>query len=183
MASPDTARETNAKIDEHWIEHLNDGSHVLIRPIRPEDREREAEFIRNLSPQSRHFRFLGAVKEASPALLDTLLQTDHSHRMAFVALAYQDGKLIEVGVSRYAASEENGHCECAVTVADAWQRRGLGTALMRHLIETARQNGFQQMYSVDDAANTHLQTLAHELGFQRTRDPEDATLVIHRLEL
>jgi len=156
---------------------------VLIRPIRPEDREREVEFIRNLSPQTRHFRFLGAVKEVSPALLDALMQADYSHRMAFVALVHQDGKLVEVGVSRYAASEEKGHCECAVTVADAWQHKGLGSALMRHLIDTARQNGFTQMYSVDTAANTQLQALAHELGFQRTRDPQDATQVIHRLAL
>lgn len=178
-----TSPVADVEVDEHWIEPLSDGSHVLIRPIRPEDREREVEFIRNLSPQARHFRFLGAVKEVSPALLDTLMQADHKHRMAFVALVHQDGELIEVGVSRYATTEENGQCECAVTVADAWQHRGLGTALMRHLIETARQNGFKQMYSVDAAANTHLQALAHDLGFQRTRDPQDATQVIHRLKL
>ncbi|RMH85891.1 GNAT family N-acetyltransferase [Pseudomonas sp. AOB-7] len=183
MPSLYDTQQTDARVDEHWIEHLNDGSHVLIRPIRPEDREREAKFIRNLSPETRHFRFLGAVKEVSPALLDSLLQADYSHRMAFVALVHQDGELIEVGVSRYASTGENGQCECAVTVADAWQHRGLGTALMRHLIDTARQNGFKQMYSVDSAANSHLQALAHELGFQHARDPQDATQVIHRLEL
>lgn len=173
----------NTEGEDHWIEHLNDGSHVLIRPIRPDDRQREVEFIRNLSPQTRHFRFLGAVKELSPAQLDSLMEVDYAKRMAFVALVHQDGKLIEVGVSRYAASDDSGQCECAVTVADAWQHRGLGTALMRHLIATARQNGFTQMYSVDATANTHLQALARDLGFQRTRDPGDASQVIHRLQL
>jgi len=182
MPSSHSPRPADAA-DEHWLEPLSDGSHVLIRPIRPEDREREVEFIRNLSPQARHFRFLGAVKEVAPALLDALMQADYSHRMAFVALAHQDGKLVEVGISRYAATQDKGQCECAVTVADAWQHRGLGTKLMRHLIDTARQNGFTQMYAVDAAANTHLQALAHDLGFQRTRDPQDATQVIHRLKL
>ncbi|GAB6389793.1 N-acetyltransferase family protein [Stutzerimonas marianensis] len=183
MPSPVDIHQADAPSDEHWIEHLNDGSHVLIRPIRPEDREREAKFIRNLSPETRHFRFLGAVKEASPALLDELLQADYRHRMAFVALVHQDGELIEVGVSRYASIGDNGQCECAVTVADAWQHRGLGTALMRHLIDTARRNGFKQMYTVDSATNAHLQALAHELGFQRIRAPLDATQVIHQLDL
>lgn len=187
MASPHTTHRvlpgSGAEADEHWIEPLNDGAHVLIRPIRQEDREREIEFIHNLSPETRHFRFLGAVKEVSPSLLDHLMQVDYRHKMAFVALAYQDGKLIEVGVSRYAATEEHGKCECAVTVADAWQHRGLGTALMRHLIETARQNGFKQMYSVDAAANTHLQALARDLGFRSARDPQDAALMIHSLQL
>lgn len=53
MPSFDSARQVEAKSNEHWIEHLNNGSRVLIRPIRPEDAEREADFIRNLSPQSR----------------------------------------------------------------------------------------------------------------------------------
>ncbi|MNT48663.1 Acetyltransferase Pat [compost metagenome] len=162
---------------------MNDGSHVLIRPLREEDREREIEFIRNLSPEARHFRFLGAVKEVSPALLEQLMQVDYRDKMAFVALVHQDGKLIEVGVSRYAASEERGQCECAVTVADAWQHRGLGTALMRHLIETARQNGFKRMYSVDAVANTHLHALARDLGFCSTRDPQDVAQLIHSLQL
>jgi len=143
MPSPHSTGQADDAVDEHWIEQLNDGSHVLIRPIKPEDREREIEFIHNLSPEARHFRFLGAVKEVSPALLDTLMQADRQFRMAFVALVQQESKLIEVGVSRYAATEESGQCECAVTVADAWQNRGLGTALMRHLIDTARQNGFK----------------------------------------
>ncbi|MDH4559042.1 GNAT family N-acetyltransferase [Pseudomonas sp. BN417] len=187
MSTPNNTHLANqgfdAEAEEHWIEPLNDDSHVLIRPLRPEDREREVEFIRNLSPEARHFRFLGAVKEVSPALLDQLMQVDYRRKMAFVALAHQDGKLIEVGVSRYAATEENGQCECAVTVADAWQHRGLGTALMRHLIETARKNGFKQMYSVDAAANTHVQALARELGFLSTRDPQDAAQLIHSLHL
>lgn len=187
MSTPYSTHQVNSGFDaeagEHWIEPLNDGSHVLIRPLRPEDREREVDFIRNLSQEARHFRFLAAVKEVSPALLDHLMQVDYRHKMAFVALAHQDGQLVEVGVSRYAATEENAQCECAVTVADAWQHRGLGTALMRHLIETARQNGFKQMYSVDLVANTHLQALARDLGFRSTRDPQDATQLIHSLEL
>ena len=169
--------------EAHWIEPLNDGSHVLIRPLRQEDRDREVEFIRNLSPESRHFRFLGAIKEIGPALLNQLMEVDFHEKMAFVALAHQDGKLIEVGVSRYAATKESGQCECAVTVADAWQHRGLGTALMRHLIEAARQNGFKHMYSIDAAANVHVQALAHDLGFYSSRDPQDATQLVHSLQL
>ncbi|MNO08046.1 Acetyltransferase (GNAT) family protein [compost metagenome] len=70
-----------------------------------------------------------------------------------------------------------------MTVADAWQHRGLGTALMRHLIETARQNGFKQMYSVDAVDNTRLQALARDLGFRSAHDPEDAAQLIHSLQL
>ncbi|MFC5699034.1 GNAT family N-acetyltransferase [Pseudomonas sp. GCM10022186] len=172
-----------AQNDDHWIEPLDDGTHVLIRPLRPEDRAREVEFIRNLSPETRHFRFLGAIKEVSPALLDHLMEVDYQHKMAFVALVHQDGELIEVGVSRYAASDATGQCECAITVADAWQGRGLGRSLMLHLIDTARRHGFKRMYSVDAVANTQMHELARELGFQCQRDPQDAAQLIHSLAL
>ncbi|VTQ11124.1 acetyltransferase [Pseudomonas aeruginosa] len=138
---------------DHWVESLDDGRHVLIRPLREEDRERERQFINRLSPATRHFRFLGEIKEASPALLDQLMDIDYQQSMAFVALVHEDGELREVGISRYAACCEEGQCECAVTIADDYQGLGLDAVLMRHLIDVARRNGFRQMYSVDSAAN------------------------------
>lgn len=168
---------------EHWIETLNDGSHVLVRPIKPEDRERENAFIGRLSPEARHFRFLGEMREASPALLDQLVNVDHHNDVALVALVHDDGELREVGVSRYSTSGDDKQCECAVTVADDWRHRGLAVVLMRHLIDVARRNGFRRMFSMDSAANEAMRELASYLGFDRKRDPEDATQVIHTLEL
>lgn len=167
----------------HWIDALHDGTRVLIRPIRSEDREREQEFINRLSPESRRFRFLGTFKEASPALVHQMVDIDVRHQMAFVALVHDNGKLLEVGVSRYSATDEDKHCECAVTVADDWRHRGLGVLLMRHLIDLARKNGFEQMLSNDAADNVAMQELASHLGFHRQLDPADATQVVHTLDL
>jgi GNAT superfamily N-acetyltransferase len=166
----------------HWIEALDDGTPVLIRPIRPEDRARERDFIERLSAESRHFRFLCEIREASPALLDLLVDVHKVQGEAFVALAHVGGELREVGVSRFAATADGG-CECAVTVADDWQRRGLGVLLMRHLIDLARDLGFRRMYSIDAAANQSMRDLACYLGFHRGVDPEDSTQVIHTLNL
>lgn len=181
--TPDISELTPFVGEGHWIETLQDGSHVLIRPLQPDDRDREIDFIERLSPEARHFRFLGTIKEVSPELLDRLMEVDYRNSLALVALAHQNGELVEVGVSRYAASGEKDRCECAVTVADAWQHRGLAVALMRHLIDAARKNGFKQMYSIDSAANRPLQDLASYLGFERQRDPDDTTQVIHTLQL
>lgn len=165
----------------HWIDTLNDGSPVLIRPLRPEDRQRETNFINRLSEQACRFRFLGNLKEATPALLDQLMDVDCQDRMAFVALAHDNGELREVGVSRYSASGDDKQCECAVTVADDWRHRGLGVLLMRRLIDIARKNGFRRMFSIDAADNEPMRELAGYLGFQRRLDPDDATQVIHSL--
>lgn len=183
-ASAPAARPDFPAIEgDHWIETLADGARVLIRPLQPEDREREKAFISLLSPTSRRNRFLGEIREASPALLDQLMSVDYPHAMAFVALAHDDGQLREVGISRYAADEDGKRCECAVTVAEDWLHRGLAVLLMRHLIEVARREGFKALYSKDLADNGDMRELASFLGFTRSRDPEDACLVIHTLQL
>jgi len=168
---------------EHWIEALNDGSHVLIRPIRPEDRERESDFIARLSPEARHFRFLGEVNPTDRNLLDRMTHVDGHTTMAFVALVHDNGVLREVGVSRYSATADAKRCECAVTVADDWRHRGLAVTLMRHLIDMARRNGFRQMFSIDAGSNQPMRELAHFLGFTCKRDPDDATQIISTLDL
>lgn len=167
----------------HWIESLNDGAAVLIRPLREDDRAREEAFIKRLSPQTRRHRFMDTFKEASPALVDQLMQVDHQQQEAFVALAHDNGELREVGISRYSATGKDKQCECAVTVADDWQKRGLGVLLMRHLINQARKNGYRQLISLDAADNKSMHELASYLGFHCDRDPQDATQVVHTLDL
>jgi GNAT superfamily N-acetyltransferase len=167
----------------HWIETLNDGTRVLVRPLRQDDRQREEAFINRLSPESRRHRFMDTFKKASPALIDQMMDVDNLKQMAFIALAHDDGELREVGISRYSATGQEGQCECAVTVADDWRQRGLAVVLMQHLMEQARKNGFQQMISLDAAENHAMHELATYLGFHTQRDLEDANQVIHTRDL
>lgn len=168
---------------DHWIEPLRDGTPVLIRPLSAEDREREIAFLDGLSHEARRMRFLGDFQRLSKATIDGLMDVDYEHRMAFVALIHKDGSLREIGISRYSATGDEKHCECAVTVTDAWQGRGLGVLLMRHLMDVARRKGFKQMFSVDEASNQAMRDLASYLGFTRRPDPEDTALVIHSIDL
>jgi GNAT superfamily N-acetyltransferase len=168
---------------DHWIDPLSDGTYILIRPLEAMDRDREFAFIKNLSPESRHFRFLATMKEPGAPLLDQLMDIDYQQRMAYVALYMDDGVLTEIGVARYAALDGDSQCESAVVVADQWQRKGLGRQLMKHLIAAARLNGFTHMMSMDSAINVHMRRLAHTLGFDSQEDPLDATQVVFRLKL
>lgn len=162
---------------------LRDGSEVTIRVLRKEDARLERDFIRNLSPESRWMRFLGQFSEPSDALIRKLTDLDYRRDMAFIALSRAGGIAREVGVSRYSLSPDGQSCECAVTVADAWQGKGLGTVLMRDLVDVARRRGIRSMFSIDANENERMRELARDLGFKRERDPGDATRVIHRLML
>ncbi len=162
---------------------LMDGSEVTIRPLRKDDAELDRDFLCNLSPESRWMRFLGQFREPGDSLIRRLTELDYLHDMAFIALAREHGKPRAVGVSRYSLTPDGQSCECAVTVADAWQGKGLGTMLMRDLIELARRRGVHTMFSIDAGSNERMRELARDLGFRREPDPDDPTQVVHRLAL
>jgi L-amino acid N-acyltransferase YncA len=90
---------------------------------------------------------------------------------------------VEIGVSRYSPDADPNTREMAVTVTDEWQHRGLGTTLVKLLIDTARVNGVTQLYSVDLAANSAMALLAKDLGMASTTDPSDPRQVIYSLAL
>ena len=162
-----------------WIDTLRDGSTVVVRPIGKQDADAERAFIEALSPQSRRFRFLGEVRHPSDALIEQLTNIDYSDEVAFVAV--MPGKASEqfLGISRYSTSRDGTSCEFAVAVLDEWQHKGLGSALVAHLIEVARARGIPYMFSIDSAHNVEMAGLARRLGFTRRLHPDDATLVIH----
>jgi GNAT superfamily N-acetyltransferase len=166
-----------------WSETLRDGSHVTIRMLRKDDEAMERSFIERLSPESRRMRFLGQIGGSDEAFFHKLTDIDYRRDMAFVALAERNGVTSEIGVSRYALSPDGKSCECAVTVSDEWQGKGLGTVLMRHLIDIARERGIATMISLDPAENWRMHELARDLGFIREPDPDDPGQVIHRLAL
>lgn len=166
-----------------WSETLPDQSHVVIRPITRRDKEAERQFIEQLSPDSRRFRFLGQVSHPSDGLLEQLTDLDWQHEIAFAAVIQEGACERIVGVSRYSSDQDGLNCECAVTVADRWQRKGLGTLLMKHLIEVARAKGMRRMTAVVSAENLQMKDLARQLGFHMRVDPEDARQALHELEL
>ncbi len=156
---------------------------VTIRPLLPADSTMEAEFVRNLSAQTRHYRFLGGVKELAPAELKRLCNVDGRHSMAFVATVNESGHETEIGISRYAEYPGDGAGELAITVADAWQNKGLDRLLLKRLISYAKTHGMKQLYSVELADNTAMRELASEFGMSVRRDPDDAGQVIYSLAL
>ena len=159
------------------------GETVTIRPIRLTDIAMESEFIHRLSSETKHFRFLAGVRELPAEELTRLCDVDMKHSMAFVATVLQDGREVEIGVSRYAPNSHFDVREVAVTVADEWQHKGLGASLMNTLIQTARTQGIKQLYSVNFSDDTAMSALAKELGMSSIRDPSDPNQTIHSLTL
>lgn len=123
------------------------------------------------------------MKSPSERLIEQFTDIDYIHEVAFVAVVREDSRERIVGVSRYSTDKEGENCECAVTVSDEWQQKGLGTLLMKHLMEVARARGIRSMMSLASAENIQMRDLAHYLGFRTRLDPGDASQVIHEIDL
>jgi acetyltransferase len=159
----------------HLVERvtLADGTAITIRPIRPEDEAIEQEFVRNLSHESRYFRFLDAVRELTPRMLAHFTRVDYDRHLALIAVTEQGGRETQIGVARYVAGADPGRCEFAVVIADEWQGKGLGRRLMEALVAAARAAGMREMYGEVLAGNRKMLELAARLGFHARADEGD----------
>ena len=162
---------------------MSDGMAVTCRPIKPEDADILADFVRNLSPESKYLRFMNTISELPPAMIARLTQIDYDREMAFLATVVDDGKEIEVGAARYSVNPDGESCEFAIVVADAWQKRGLARKLMQVLIETARNRGLAYMTGIFLANNDRMLSFVAGLGFQLSNDPDDNSIKLGVLPL
>jgi GNAT superfamily N-acetyltransferase len=124
------------------VRTLADGGRILVRPLEATDRDELALRYEELSAESRRRRFVSAPEHLSPALLDHLLDVDGADRVALVAVDADDPAGPGIGIARYLRNGERpAEAEIAVTVLDAHQRRGIGTALAHELATVARAHG------------------------------------------
>lgn len=163
----------------HLVQRLTlaDGTVATIRPIRPEDAGIEQEFVRNLSDESRYFRFRDVVRELSPHMLAQLTRVDYDRHLALIAVTEHGGREKQIGVARYVLDADRSRCEFAIVVADDWQRKGLGSRLMEALMAAARAAGMREMYGEVLAGNRKMIEFAARLGFQARVDESDPSVL------
>lgn len=156
---------------------LRDGTRVWIRPIAPEDAQREQLFVRGLSPESRYFRFMNTIRELSPEMLDSFTHPDPAREIALVAITRDLLDPRQIGVARCVrADAQADSAEFAIVVADEWQGKGLGSLLMRELIAAARARGLRRLEGWVLATNHAMLELMRALGFEAGGAPDDARM-------
>jgi GNAT superfamily N-acetyltransferase len=123
---------------------LTDGTAVLVRPLVHGDRDALAAGFEKLSEAGRHLRFFNPPAHLQDRDLEYLTNIDYHDHFAFAAFAEDEPGRPGIGVGRYIrVADAPESAEVAVTVLDEYQRRGLGTLLLRHLAEVAADNGIK----------------------------------------
>jgi acetyltransferase len=154
----------------------------VIRPIRPEDEPLMVEFHRTLSDSTVYLRYFHMQKLDSRIAHDRLIRKcfiDYDREMALVAdrTDPQTGRHELLGVGRLTRQRSPGDAELGVLVTDRCQGAGLGTELVRRLIEVARSEKLRRVIANILSENQAMLKLATRFHFAVTRDEDPVSLI------
>jgi len=120
---------------------LEDGTKLVFRLLRPEDKDGIKAGFKQLSPQSRYYRFLAPISRLSNSHMEFISKIDNKNRVGWCAIDVTNGNEIGIGVARYERyANEPNKAEYAITIVDAYQKRGIGSRLFKLLIQAALKN-------------------------------------------
>jgi len=140
---------------------LKDGREVLVRPIKPDDEPMMKEMFYSFSEKTVYLRYHAVLKSMPHNKLQVFCNVDYDSEIALIAVHGPPGDEEVVGVGRYMTDPAKTVAEVAFTVADAWQRQGLGTYLFQQLVRIAQSNGIRSFEASVLAENVAMLTVFH----------------------
>ena len=173
--------------DQRAVHHrvrLRSGHRVVVRNLRPDDEAGLGAMFDELSSTSRYQRFLAGKPTLSARVLRKLVDVDHRDHVALVAVTRDgpeggDGGAV-IGEARWVRDEHDPTlAEMAITVADDWQRRGLGTALADDLARRAVEEGVDRFAAEVLTDNDGIRRLVEHVGDVDRAEQGDGTAVLH----
>lgn len=157
---------------------LPDDTPVEVRQLERKDRPGLAAAAARLSNETMYLRFASPKTRMTERDLDLLTDIDHHGREALIAV--DPGTRRGVAVARYIQlAHEPGVADVAVTVDDAWQGRGLGSALLALLIQRAAAEGLLALRGTVMAENARSLAMLRGAGFR----PRSSTGSLKEFEL
>jgi acetyltransferase len=160
---------------------MKDGTEVTIRPLRPEDEPLLVKFHEHVSEQSiymRYFHMIALSQRIAHDRLTRICYLDYDREMGLVAdrKSSENGEHEILGVGRLTKVPATDEAQFAVLIADPVQRSGLGTELVRRLLDIGRQEKIRRVTAEILADNYAMQKICERLGFRLERDPEEGVV-------
>ena len=164
---------------------VKDGRRFLIRPIKPEDEPAFCNLFASLSREEVRLRFFRYMKNISHALAARLTQIDYDREMALVLTdpPPHGTKSQMYGAVRVNMDPDNESAEFAIMVRSDMTGMGLGSLLMRRIIDYCRNHGVGEIFGDVLMDNTPMLALSRSLGFQVEPSRDDPGAVVVKLDL
>lgn len=166
--------------DYSAVERLRDGRKLEVRALRPDDQDDMLAAVNRTSVQSLRRRFFVPKRGFSDKEISFFMNIDFADHVALVAQIDEDGRPVIAGGGRYIVTQP-GRAELAFVVVDAYQGKGIGTALMRHLLAIARKAGLKELTAEVLPENAAMLKVFSAFGFRAGTgsDPQVRHMVMH----
>lgn len=170
--------ERQYRFDDSYEESvsLSDGQRVLLRLLRPTDKEALLAGFERLSPDSRYARFMAPKARLSDRELRYLTEVDGVDHFAMGAIRRHLVSRDEgIGSARFVRIQDQPDtAEPAVTVVDEYQGKGLGSILLQRLIEAAWERDIRwfctELLAENTASKRMMESLGPEVKFRASGD-------------
>jgi acetyltransferase len=156
---------------------LKNGESVTIRPIRPEDEPLIVKFHESLSEESVYYRYFSKLKldqRIAHERLTRICFNDYDREIALVAERKDaaSGQHEIIAVGRLSKARGLNEAEFALLISDRWQGQGLGTELLKRLVQVGRDEKLGRITAFILSENHAMHHLSKRAGFKLERDPE-----------
>lgn len=162
------------------VETLPDDRRITIRSLRPADRDDFTAAAKRTSPESIYRRFFAPRRDFSEREVSFFVDVDFIKHVALIAVDENGERPEIVGGGRYLVGVA-GQAELAFMVVDQYQGKGIGKALLRHLIAIAKERGVRELVADVLSDNTPMLKIFERSGFRAVSSRERGTkcLALH----
>ena len=150
---------------------LDDGTQISFRPMHPTDEPRLKELFHALSKQTMYYRFMSQTQYIPSKQMQEFVFINHRTDIAIVATVPESYGDEIVAIGRYYLDEKTNFAEVAFVVRDLWQKKGLGTFLLKHLATIAKRNGISGFTAEVLLENRPMQAVFNKSEYRVTSKP------------
>lgn len=155
---------------------LNDGTEIMVRPIRPDDEPLIKDMFYSFSEKTVYLRYHNTLKSMPHNKLQVFCNVDYETEVALIGVTGVTGSEEVIGVGRYMTDAAKRSAEMAFVVRDDYQRKGLGSFLFRRLVEIAQAQGIRKFHAEVLAENSGMLKIFHRSGLKVETTTEEGVV-------
>ena len=157
----------------HWVFPQQDGSDVQFRVIKPIDEDKLRHLFYELREEDIYYRFMCAIRTLPHAKAQSLVVLDYEEKFAIAGYVGEEPDEEFVGVARWLLDRGSNMAEVAFTVHPNWQNRGIGTFMLKKLIDVAKEKGISGFSAEVLQANRRMLNVFFRCGLEVRNHLED----------
>ncbi len=160
---------------------LNDGTPIIMRPIKPEDEPLWLELLGSCSKESIYSRFRYNFHYDAHEVATQFCYIDYAREIGIVAEIEDEGRKKLIGVGRLISDPDLTSVEYAILITDAYQKKELGTLLTSYCESIAVNWKMKRIFAETTKDNKAMVAVFKKLGFEINYNTDNTVSVSKEL--